>query len=174
MDCRPRKRRALLPALARGEWTRAVAAGLLLLLTSGQAHGAGRSVLLNYICTSYESARQVAITQGWETAAPLPADCRLLIGQRIENRLAVVIEIVEVFRLPSSRWVEIGRVQQPFGPVSYSAGFADQSLPLVSRDFGNFAKTPGRSSEHVFLARKRHTAPAPRRSAHRRIAHLRA
>lgn len=113
-------------ASGRGSLSRAVQAGLLLALSAISAHAAERTVLLNFTCASYDSARRVALAQGWEGPARLPADCRRLAGQRKENRMATIVEIIEVLRLRSGRWVAIGRVRQLYGAISYSAGFAEE------------------------------------------------
>jgi len=90
------------------------------------AAASDRTVLLDFSCATYESARQVAMAGGWEHLAEKPSDCRFLMGQRIENRIATIVEILDVLQLPSGRWAQIGRVRRLFGPVSYSAGLADE------------------------------------------------
>jgi len=110
----------------RGLLHRVATAGVLLTAVATCAVASERTVLLDFSCTTYASARQVAMAGGWEHLAEKPTDCRLLIGQRKESRIATIVEIIEVLQLRSGRWVQIGRVRRLVGPISYSAGLADE------------------------------------------------
>jgi len=101
-------------------------AGVLLATATTYAVASDRTVLLDFSCATYESARQVAMAGGWEHLAEKPSDCGFLMGQRIENRIATIVEIIEVLQLPSGNWAQIGRVRRLFGPISYSAGLTDE------------------------------------------------
>lgn len=100
-------------------------AGLLVAIAATVCEAGEPTVLLNFICASQDSALRVALAKGWGSPANMPADCLAIAGQRNENRMATILEIVEVLAPRPGLWVQVGRVRLLYGSVSYSAGFAD-------------------------------------------------
>jgi hypothetical protein len=103
-------------------------AALVLAVLGNVAHASDRITLLRYICATYESARQVALEQGWERPESMPGDCRTLFRRGYEGRIAQISQIMEVVSIGDGRWVEIGRVRRGFAETGYSAGIAEQLL----------------------------------------------
>jgi hypothetical protein len=106
----------------------AIIAGLVLSLPAGAVHAADRTAILAYICTTYESARQVALEQGWKHPESMPGDCRTLFRRGFEERFAEVSEVIEVLPVGGGRWAEIGKVRRNMVETGYSAGI---SVPLL-------------------------------------------
>ena len=106
----------------------AIVAGLVLALLGNIAHASDRTTILQYICTTYESARQVALEQGWERPESMPGDCRTLFRRGYEGRIAEVSQIVEVVPIEDGRWIEIGKVRRGSVETGYSAGITEQLL----------------------------------------------
>jgi len=117
---------------AKGLLSVAIQAGFFLALFASSTHASERTVVLNYICSTYESARQVALERGWETPDSMPRDCRLLFGEPMDERLATVVKIIEVLPTDSGQWIEIGRVCRYLNPYcdadTYSAGIVNHLL----------------------------------------------
>ncbi len=105
-----------------------ILAGLVLALPASIAHASDRTTILGYICATYESARHVALEQGWERPGAMPGDCRSLFRRGLEGRLAVISEIMEVFPIWDGRWVETGKVRGNVVGTGYSAGISRQLL----------------------------------------------
>ena len=103
-----------------------ILAGLVLALPASIAHASDRTTILGYICATYESARQVALEQGRVRPGTMPGDCRSLFRRGLEDRLAVILEIMEVFPSGDGRWVEIGKVRENAVGTGYSAGISRQ------------------------------------------------
>ena len=116
---RSRHKKACLPLSA-------LLAGLILAVPGNSARAAGQTAILDYICATYESARQVALEQGWKRPGSLPSDCRTLFRRGYEGRIAEIAQIIEVVRIGDGRWVEIGRVHRGFAESGYSAGIVKQ------------------------------------------------
>jgi len=89
------------------------------------AQASDELVVLDYICTTYESARQVALEQSWQNPKNMPGDCRTLFQLSYELRVANVLQIVEIIIVGEGRWVEIGRVRRSEFELGYSAGLAE-------------------------------------------------
>jgi hypothetical protein len=107
---------------------RVILAGVVLASSAGNASAGGRTAILGYICTKYESARLVALDQGWKSPESMPGDCRVLIGRGLEGRIAAVFDIIDILAIENGRWVEIGAVRgTPIG-TGYSAGMSRQLL----------------------------------------------
>ena len=106
----------------------AIVAGLVLALLGNIAHASNRTTILQYICTTYESARQVALEQGWERPESIPGDCRTLFTRGFDERIAEVSQIVEVVPIEDGRWIEIGKVRLVSFETGYSAGITEQLL----------------------------------------------
>jgi hypothetical protein len=106
----------------------AIVAGLVLALLGNIAHASNRTTILQYICTTYESARQVALEQGWERPESIPGDCRTLFTRGFDERIAEVSQIVEVVPIEDGRWIEIGKVRLGSVETGYSAGITEQLL----------------------------------------------
>jgi hypothetical protein len=68
------------------------------------------------------------LEQGWERPETMPGDCRSLFRRGLEDRLAVISEIMEVFPIGDGRWVEIGAVRETAIGTGYSAGMSRQFL----------------------------------------------
>lgn len=92
------------------------------------AHGSSRTIILNYICATYESARQVALERSWRSPGSMPDDCRMLFQQTIELRVAEILQIMEIIPVENSRWIEIGKVRLNSMRSGYSAGIAEKLL----------------------------------------------
>jgi hypothetical protein len=92
------------------------------------AHASNRTTVLRYICATYESARQVALEQGWERPESMPGDCRILFRRGFEGRIAEISQIIEVVPIGGGRWVEIGRVRRSMVETGYSVGISEQLL----------------------------------------------
>ena len=105
-----------------------ILAGLVLALLGNVAHASNRITILRYICATYESARQVALEEGWERPESMPGDCRTLFRRGYEGRIAEISQIIEVVQIGDCRWVEIGRVRRGFVETGYSAGILEQLL----------------------------------------------
>ena len=105
-----------------------ILAGLVLALLGNVAHASNRITILRYICATYESARQVALEEGWERPESIPGDCRTLFRRGYEGRIAEISQIIEVVQIGDGRWVEIGRVRRGFVETGYSAGILEQLL----------------------------------------------
>ena len=112
----------------RGMPSKVILAGLVLALPASIAHASDRTTILGYICATYESARQVALEQGWERPQTMPGDCRSLFRRGFEDRLAVISEIMEIFPIGDGRWVETGKVRGNAVGTGYSAGMSRQLL----------------------------------------------
>jgi hypothetical protein len=108
--------------------SKAILAGLVFALPVGIAHASNRTAILGYICATYESARQVALEQGWERPESMPGDCRSLFRRGFEGRLAEISEIIEVIPIGDGRWVEIGKVRRKLVETGYSAGISEKLL----------------------------------------------
>jgi hypothetical protein len=104
----------------------AILAGLVFAMPGNVAHADNRTIILNYICTTYESARQVALVRGWENPANMPGDCRTLFQRAFELRIAEIQQIMEIIPIEDGRWIEIGRVHRRYVQSGYSAGVAEQ------------------------------------------------
>lgn len=104
----------------------AIPVGMVLASLGNVAHAADRTIILNYICSTYESARQVALEQSWENPASIPADCRTLFQEIFDLRVAEIQQIIEVVPIGDSRWIQIGRVCPSFIKTGYSAGITKQ------------------------------------------------
>ncbi len=102
--------------------------GFSLALPVTIANAAGRTTILDYICATHESARQVALERAWERPESVPADCRTLFRQGFEGRFTVISEIVEVVPTEDGRWIEIGKVHRRLVETGYSAGITEQLL----------------------------------------------
>jgi len=89
------------------------------------AQAADQTIILNYICTTYESARQVALEQSWERPETMPYNCRTLYQRRFELRVAEIQHIIEVIPITDGRWIEIGRVRSSMAS-GYSAGIVQE------------------------------------------------
>ncbi len=96
MIARPVHKKPCLPSSA-------ILAGLVLALLGNIAHASDRTTILRYICTTYESARQVALEQGWERPESMPGDCRILIRRGFEGRIAEISQIIEVVPMGDGR-----------------------------------------------------------------------
>jgi hypothetical protein len=109
-----------------------IQAGFFLALSASSTHASERTVVLNYICSTYESARQVALERGWETPDSMPRDCRLLFGEPMEEKLATVVKIIEVLPIDSGQWIEIARIcrylSRHYDADTYSAGIVNHPL----------------------------------------------
>lgn len=92
------------------------------------AQASDRTTILNYICTTFRSARQVALEQSWETSKTMPGDCRTLFQQPFELRVAEILQVIEVIAIGDGRWTEIGRVRRSSIETGYSAGIAEDPL----------------------------------------------
>ena len=90
------------------------------------AQSSSRTTVLNYICTTYESARRVALEQSWKRLEGLPDDCRILFRRVYEGRIAKILQIIEVVQVGDGRWIEIGRVHRSSAETGYSAGTMEQ------------------------------------------------
>lgn len=104
----------------------AVPVGLVFAVLGDAAHASDRTVILNYICTTYESARQVALERTWERPESLPGDCHTLFQRPFEMRVAEIHQVVEVVPIGHGRWIKIGRVRRSSIESGYSAGMAEQ------------------------------------------------
>jgi len=119
---------------AKGMWqlSAAIQVGFLLAASASGTHASERTVILNYICSTHESARQVVLERGWETPGSMPRDCRCLFGEPMEERLAAVVKIIEVLANDSGQRIEIGRVRrylgQHYDADTYSAGIVNHLL----------------------------------------------
>lgn len=105
-----------------------VLAGLVLALLGDTANASSRTTILDFICETYESARQVALDQSWKRPESLPGDCRTLFRRGYEGRIARISQIIEVVPMGDGRWVEIGRVRRSSAETGYSAGITEQLL----------------------------------------------
>lgn len=103
----------------------AIPAGLLCALLANAAQSSDRTVILNYICATYESARRVALEQSWRNAERMPDDCRTLYQRPFDLRAAVIHRIVEIVPIGRDRWIEIGRVHRGPDEFGYSAGIVE-------------------------------------------------
>lgn len=103
-------------------------AGFMLALVASIALAGDRTVVLGYICASRESARQVALKGSWERPGTLPPDCRSLLRRGREERLATLLEILEVVPVGEGRWAELGKVRRSTVETGYSAGVANRLL----------------------------------------------
>lgn len=90
------------------------------------AQASERTRILNYICTTYKSARQVALEQSWERSKSMPGDCRTLFQQPFELRIAEILQVIEILAVGDGRWIEIGRVRRSWIETGYSAGIVDE------------------------------------------------
>ena len=88
------------------------------------AQASERMTILNYFCTTYESARQVAVEQSWETSKNMPNDCHTLFQLPFERRVAEILRVIEIIAVGDGRWAEIGRVRRGSVETGYSAGLA--------------------------------------------------
>ena len=70
------------------------------------AQASDRTTILNFICSTYESARQVALEQSWERSESLPGDCRILFQLPFELRVAEILQIIEIVAVGDGRWTE--------------------------------------------------------------------
>lgn len=124
-------------ATGKGLLLAAILPSLLLAFLASNAQASRRTVLLNYICSTYESARQVALDRSWENPDSMPRDCLLLFAAPMEKRLATIVEIIEVIPIESGQWIEIGKVRRHFGQHDgaqiYSAGYLKQLLVSWAR-----------------------------------------
>ena len=91
------------------------------------AQAADQTIILNYICTTYESARQVALEKSWERPETMPNNCRTLYQRRFELRVAEIQHIIEVIPITDGRWIEIGRVRSSMAS-GYSAGILKELI----------------------------------------------
>ena len=89
------------------------------------AQASERTTILNFICTTYESARQVALEQSWDRSKSMPDDCRTLFQQPFELRAAKILQVIEMIEVGDGRWAEIGRVRRNSIELGYSAGLAE-------------------------------------------------
>jgi hypothetical protein len=100
--------------------------GLVFSVPEKLAHGSSRTIVLNYVCTTYESARQVALERSWRSPGSMPSNCRILFQQPFELRVAEIQQIMEVIPVGTGRWIEIGEVRLSSMKSGYSAGIAEQ------------------------------------------------
>lgn len=116
------------PALARPGRLAAMLllAGPALLTPGPTASAAGRAVILDYLCATYESARLVALSRAWDHPETLPGDCRTLFRRDMGERLASIIEIIEIIPMGNGRWLQIGKVDQELFGTGYSSGIATE------------------------------------------------
>jgi len=105
----------------------AVLVGLVSFAPGNAANAANRTTILNYICSTYESARRVALEQSWERPESMPANCRTLYQRRFELRVAEIQQIIEILPIRDGRWIEIGRVRGSM-LSGYSAGIVEEIL----------------------------------------------
>ena len=98
--------------------------GLVSAVLGNVAYAAYRTTILNFICSTYESARQVAVERSWERSKSMPSDCITLYQRRFELRVAEILQVIEVISIGNGRWIEIGRVRSAMG-LGYSAGIAE-------------------------------------------------
>ena len=103
-----------------------VLVGLLSSFLGNVANAANRTTILNYICSTYESARLVALERSWENPESIPPDCRTMFQQPFELRAAEVLQIIEVIPVKDGRWIEIGSVRLGSIESGFSAGIAEQ------------------------------------------------
>lgn len=85
-------------------------------------HASDRITILDFICETYESARQVALEQSWDHPEGMPSDCRTLFKRGNEERAAKILQIIEIVPIGNGRLVEIGRVHLGSVEKGYSAG----------------------------------------------------
>jgi hypothetical protein len=105
-----------------------ILAGLFLALPVTAAHAADRTTILDYICATHESARQVALERSWDRPESMPDDCRTLLGRVFDERVAEISEIVEFIPTEDGRWIEIGKVHRRLVETGYSAGISEHLL----------------------------------------------
>ena len=89
------------------------------------AQASEKLIILDYICITYKSARQVALEQSWERSKSMPGDCRTLFQQPFELRIAEILQVIEIFAVGDGRWIEIGRVRRSWIGTGYSAGIVE-------------------------------------------------
>jgi hypothetical protein len=109
---------------------RALPAGFVLALLGivlgHTVQASDRTTILDFICETYESARQVALEQSWKRPESMPDDCRTLFRRGYEGRIAQILQIIEVAQTGDGRWIEIGRVHRSSAETGYSAGTMEQ------------------------------------------------
>lgn len=115
-----RRRSALLPLFG----------GMALLASAGNSLAEDRTAVLGYICATYDSARSVALNQGWKRPEAMPGDCRSLLGRGLEKRIATILDVIELVPTEDGRWIEIGTVRGKALGKGYSAGIAAELLML--------------------------------------------
>ena len=103
-------------------------AGLVAVLLGDIAHASDRTIVLQYICDTYRSARQVALERRWDSPEHMPGDCRTLFRNGYEVRIAEISRVLEVVPIDDGRWVMIGKVRRGFEELGYSAGIAEDLL----------------------------------------------
>jgi hypothetical protein len=108
--------------------SKAILVGLVLALPLGMAHASERTAIIGYICATFESARQVALERSWETPGSMPGDCRTLLWRTFDERVAAILEIIEVLPIGDHRWIEIAKVRRKRVEMGYSAGISEQLL----------------------------------------------
>lgn len=92
---------------------------LLGIMPTSAALSSDRTIVLEFFCESYESARQVALEQDWRSQKHMPDDCNFLVGEMFEKRIAKILQVLEVIQLRDGRWIEIGRVHQNASDTGY-------------------------------------------------------
>ena len=121
MTARPAHKKVCWPSIV-------ILVGFLLALSVTTAHAAGRFTILNYICATHESARQVALERSWDRPESMPDNCRTLLGRVFDERVAEISEIVEFIPTEDGRWIEIGKVHRRLVETGYSAGISEHLL----------------------------------------------
>ena len=98
------------------------------MLSVSDARGTDRTVVLDFICATHESAHRVALDLQWDGPVTLPADCRNLSKRGFQGRIARIVDIVDVLRIGPDDWIEIGKVLRNSAESGYSAGIAEELL----------------------------------------------